>query len=144
MKISRTLLFLSLILSISLRACGQQQSITPRVGLQLIAQGFTSPVALIDPADGSSRLFVTDQTGLIWILTNGKRIEKPFLDIRERVVPLNSFYDERGLLGLAFHPKFAANGLFYVSYSGHLQLGLSPTEWDHTTYISEFKVSAAN
>jgi glucose/arabinose dehydrogenase len=56
-------------------------------------------------------------------------------------VSLNSFYDERGLLGLAFHPKFAANGLFYVSYSGHLQPELSSTEWDHTTYISEFKVS---
>jgi glucose/arabinose dehydrogenase len=110
----------------------------------LIAQGFTSPVALIDPGDGSQRLFVVDQPGLIWIIANGKRIEKPFLDIRQKVVPLNSFYDERGLLGLTFHPKFAANGLFYVSYSGHLQPGLSSTDWDHTTYISEFKVSEAD
>lgn len=137
-------LFLSLIISVSLSACSFQRSIPPQVGLQLIAQGLASPVALIDPGDGSRRLFVVDQTGLIWIIANGKRIEKPFLDIRQKVVPLNSFYDERGLLGLAFHPKFAANGLFYVSYSGHLRPDLSPTEWDHTTYISEFKVSAAD
>src|SRR6185503_1112135 len=58
------------------------------------------------------------------------------------IVELNSFYDERGFLGLAFHPNFATNGHFYVSYSGALQDGLSPTEWDHTTYISEFTISA--
>jgi glucose/arabinose dehydrogenase len=97
---------------------------------------------LIPPKDGSHRLFVVDQTGLIWILLNGRRLETPFLDLRERVVKLNSFYDERGLLGLAFHPDFAKNGRFYVSYSAPLRVGLSPDEWDHTTYISEFTVSA--
>jgi glucose/arabinose dehydrogenase len=106
-----------------------------------VADGFTSPVALIEPSDGTHRLFVVDQTGVIWILSDGKRIEKPFLDIHEQIVELNSFYDERGLLGLAFHPDFASNGRFYVSYSGHLQDNLLPSEWDHTTYISEFTVS---
>jgi glucose/arabinose dehydrogenase len=57
------------------------------------------------------------------------------------VVELNSFYEERGLLGLAFHPDFATNGRFYVSYSAPLQAGLSPDEWDHTTLVSEFTVS---
>ena len=114
----------------------------PRVSLELIADGFTSPVALVDSEDGSDRLFVVDQVGIIWIVSAGKRIEKPFLDIRDRIVELNAFYDERGLLGLAFHPEFAINGRFYVSYSGPLQTGLSPDEWDHTTYISEFSVSA--
>jgi glucose/arabinose dehydrogenase len=141
MKAFRNLIFVTLIFSIPLSACSLQQSIPPQVGLQLIAQGFTSPVALIDPGDESQHLFVADQTGLIWILDHGKRVDKPFLDIRSKVVPLNSFYDERGLLGLAFHPDFRSNGRFYVSYSGHLQPGLSPNEWDHTTYISEFKVS---
>jgi glucose/arabinose dehydrogenase len=93
-----------------------------------------------DPKDGSHRLFVVDQTGLIWILSEGNRIEPPFLDLRGQVIELNSFYDERGLLGLAFHPDFASNGRFYVSYSGHLRSGLSSDEWDHTTYISEFTV----
>ena len=114
----------------------------PQIGLELLADGFTSPVALADPADGTGRLFVVEQTGLIWILSNGKWSEKPFLDLRNKVVELNSFYDERGLLGLAFHPNFRSNGRFYVSYSGHLQSNLSPQEWDHTTYISEFTVSA--
>ena len=113
----------------------------PRVGLELIAEGFTSPVALVTPQDGSGRLFVVDQTGLIWIISEGERIEKPFLDLREHIVELNSFYDERGLLGLAFHPDFVTNGRFYISYSAPLQDGLSPDEWDHTTYISEFSVS---
>ena len=120
--------------------CGAKHH--PRVGLELIADGFTSPVALISPDDGSHRLFVVDQTGLIWILFSGKRLEEPFLDLRQRVVKLNSFYDERGLLGLAFHPDFKKKGQFYVSYSAPLRAGLSPDEWDHTTYISEFTVSA--
>ena len=89
-------------------------------------------------------MFVVDQTGVIWILLDGKRLEQPFLDLRQKVVALNSFYEERGLLGLAFHPDFATNGRFYVSYSGRLRSGLSSDEWDHTTYISEFKVSAAD
>ena len=118
-----------------------QQSIPPQVGLELVADGFTSPVALVDPDDGTDRLFVVEQTGLIWILSGGKRSEKPFLDIREKAIELNSFYDERGLLGLAFHPGFANNGLFYVSYSAPLEARMSPAAWDHNTYISEFTVS---
>jgi glucose/arabinose dehydrogenase len=133
-------MMLTVLLAVSLSAC--QQSIPPQIGLELVADGFTSPVALVSPQDGTQRLFIIDQMGLIWILANGKRIEQPFLDIRERVVELNSFYDERGLLGLAFHPDFDTNRRFYVSYSGHLQHGLSTKEWDHTTYISEFTVSA--
>ena len=131
------------LLSFVLSSCDTQRNI-PRVGLQLIASGFTSPVELVAPQDGSRRLFVADQTGIIWILTDGKRLEKPFLDIRARVVKLNSFYDERGLLGLALHPDFAANGRFYVSYSAPPRVGLPPGEWDHTTYISEFTISLNN
>jgi glucose/arabinose dehydrogenase len=92
--------------------------------------------------DGSQRLFVVDQTGMIWILSAGRKLEVPFLDLRAQVVELNSFYDERGLLGLAFHPDFVTNGRFYVSYSGPIRDNLSSSEWDHTTYISEFIVSA--
>ncbi len=142
MKTSKVIIFLISLLSFTLNGCSRLENRSPRVGLELVADGYTSPVALIDSKDGSLRLFVVDQTGLIWILSEGKRIEKPFLDLRERVVKLNSFYDERGLLGLAFHPEFATNGHFYVSYSAPLRAGLSKDEWDHTTYISEFTVSA--
>jgi len=142
MKSLKTANFLASLLLIALSSCTLQSKTLPRVGLELVADGFTSPVALIPANDGSHRLFVVDQTGLIWILFNGERLEKPFLDVRQRVVKLNSFYDERGLLGLAFHPDFAKNGHFYVSYSAPLQSGLSAEEWDHTTYISEFTVLA--
>jgi Glucose/sorbosone dehydrogenases len=144
MKTLKIANFLVSLLLVTVSSCSVQSKPTPRIGLELVADGFTSPVALISPEDGSHRLFVLDQTGLIWILFNGKRLERPFLDLRERVVKLNSFYDERGLLGFAFHPHFAANGKFYVSYSAPLRAGLSPDEWDHTTYISEFTVSAEN
>jgi glucose/arabinose dehydrogenase len=76
------------------------------------------------------------------MISRGRRVERPFLDLRERVIKLNSFYDERGLLGLAFDPDFLTNGRFYVSYSGRLRSGLSPEAWDHTTYISEFGISS--
>ncbi len=115
-----------------------------RVGLEPIAGGFTAPVALAAPDDGSRRLFVVDQVGVIWIVVDGMRLEPPFLDIRERVVILSAFYDERGLLGLAFHPDFAANGRFFVYYSAPLRAGLSPDEWDHTTTVAEFVVSAGD
>ena len=141
MKTLRIFNFLISLLLVTVSSCNAQGKTSPRVGLELIAEGFTSPVALISSNDGSHRLFVVDQTGLIWILFNGNRLETPFLDLRERVVKLNSLYDERGLLGLAFHPDFEANGKFYVSYSAPLRAGLSQDEWDHTTYISEFTVS---
>ena len=133
-------LFIALF-SFVLSGCNTRTSAPPRVELKLIADGFTSPVMLVEPEDGSQRLFVVDQVGIIWIVSAGKRIEKPFLDLQAQIVELNAFYDERGLLGLALHPDFATNGHFYVSYSGTLQAGLSPNEWDHTTYISEFTVS---
>jgi glucose/arabinose dehydrogenase len=144
MKAFPIIVFLFSLLWISAGGCNTQGNSTPAVRLELIADGFTSPVTLIGPQDGSHRLFVVDQPGLIWILSEGNRLEQPFLDLREQVVELNSFYDERGLLGLAFHPDFAQNGRFYVSYSGHLRSGLSSHEWDHTTYISEFTISSEN
>jgi glucose/arabinose dehydrogenase len=142
MKTLKTINLLISLLLVIASGCSLQTEIHPGVGLELISEGFPSPVALISPDDGSHRLFVVDQTGLIWILRGDKQLAAPFLDLRSRVVKLNSFYDERGLLGLAFHPDFKKNGHFYVSYSAPLRAGLSPDEWDHTTYISEFTVSA--
>lgn len=116
----------------------------PRVALQEVASGLTSPVALEVAPDGSGRRFIVDQVGRIWILTAaGKLLDQPFLDIHDRTVELMREYDERGLLGLAFHPRYAQNGRFFVYYSAPLHPD-APDYWDHTSHMSEFRVSADN
>jgi hypothetical protein len=69
------------------------------------------------PGDSIERLFIATQVGEIFNLGNGGL--KTFLDIRPRILKLGASggYDERGFLGLAFHPKFYYNGLFYLHYS---------------------------
>jgi glucose/arabinose dehydrogenase len=110
--------------------------------LQEVAAGLTSPVALAEPPDGSRRLFTVDQIGLIRVvLPNGQLLAEPFLDVRDRLVPLMTNFDERGLLGLAFHPDYAENGRFFVFYSAPLRAG-APAGWNCTSHISEFLVSA--
>lgn len=109
------------------------------VGLKLVADGLTAPLALVSPDDRTGRIFIVDQTGVINILTKDGEMRE-FLNISSKIIKLDPGYDERGLLGLAFHPKFKKNGLFYVYYSIPLRSG-APVGWDHTNRISEFKVS---
>src|SRR5690606_12223362 len=116
--------------------------------LELVADGFVSPVVLTSPPDPTGRRFIVDQVGVIYILTpDGTLLDEPFLDLRPRFFPLGletdwlqwrDVFDERGLLGLAFHPNFHENGRFYVYYSTPLREG-APRDWDHTARISEFK-----
>lgn len=84
------------------------------VELVEVAGGFAAPLGLVAPNDGSKRLFVHDQVGRVWTLKDGKRLAKPFLDVRGRLVKLSQAYDERGLIGFALHPAFAANGKLYT------------------------------
>lgn len=79
----------------------------------LVASGLENPIGLANAGDGSGRLFVLEQAGRIRILQNGNLLPEPFLDIRDRI----SCCGERGLLGLAFHPRYAENGYFYVNYT---------------------------
>nr|WP_259547158.1 PQQ-dependent sugar dehydrogenase [Heyndrickxia oleronia] len=75
------------------------------------------------PGDSMERLFIATQVGEIFYIGNSDI--RTFLDIRPQVIKLGSSepgvsgrgYDERGLLGLAFHPHFYYNGLFYLHYS---------------------------
>jgi len=115
--------------------------------LKLVADNFVSPLSVVDPADGTKRLFVVDQIGKIWIINpDGTTLSNPFLDISSKLVTLIPDYDERGLLSLAFHPHFKSNGKFYVFYTAPPRPGgPEPGEsWDNQTRISEFKVSAGN
>jgi glucose/arabinose dehydrogenase len=137
--------FCAVAVLVGLTAATQAQTAGgPSVGLRLIADGFTSPVALVEAPDGSGRRFVVDQAGVIRILTSdGNLLPAPFLDLRSRIVPVMPGYDERGALGLAFHPGYAGNGRFFVYYSAPLRPG-APPGYDHTARVSEFRVSAAN
>ncbi len=111
------------------------------VDLVLVADGFTAPLQIVEPLDGSGRLFVVDQPGQIWIIgPDGRLGDVPFLDISDRILDLNPRYDERGLLGLAFHIDYADNNRFFVYYSADLADG-APEDWDHTSFISEFRTS---
>lgn len=111
------------------------------VKLERVAQGLTSPVGLAAPNDGSGRLFIVDQIGLIHVLdASGNRLPAPFLDLRGRMQALSPGYDERGLLGLALHPNFAANGRLFVFYNAPLSAN-GPADFNCDCVISEFRVS---
>jgi glucose/arabinose dehydrogenase len=81
----------------------------------VIAEGFTRPTGLATPPDGSGRLFVLEQEGLIYIIQDGQQFPVPFLDLRERASTRGSTV--RGLLGMAFHPRYTKNGYFFVHYT---------------------------
>jgi glucose/arabinose dehydrogenase len=121
MKKFRHLLLISLFLPCIL---------TAQIDLQLVefADGFSGPLDLQHAGD--DRLFVVEQSGEIKIIdADGNVLPTPFLDIDNIV---NDNANERGLLGLAFHPDYQNNGFFYVNYSNS----------SGDTHISRFSVSA--
>jgi uncharacterized protein (TIGR03437 family) len=93
-----------------------------------VATGVASPTDIQNAADGSQRLFLVQQNGLVRILRNGAIVERPFLDIRDKT----HLDGERGLLGLAFPPGFASKQWFYVDYTDLLG----------DTVIARYQVSA--
>ena len=92
-----------------------------RVGLRIVATGLVSPVAGAFAPGINDRLFVADQIGKIWSVNIGRHPGRKtlFADLRPLIVKLGdiipgSSYDERGLLGIAFHPDYQQNGLVYI------------------------------
>jgi len=115
-----------------------------RLKLTEVASGLTSPLGMAWPDDGTGRLFIIDQVGKIRILKrDGTLVATPFLDLTSKMVALTAAYDERGLLGLAFHPDYAANGYLYVYYSAPLRAG-APVDYNCTSTISRFTVTTGN
>jgi len=113
---------------------------TDTINLDLITDGLVSPVTLVEAPDNTGRLFVVDQTGQIYIIKDGTRVTEPFLNIQSKLVPRSGNTDERGLLGLAFHPQYANNGRFFVYYSAPKR----ENSYDHTNVVAEYKVSGGN
>ncbi len=115
-----------------------------KVSLQPLINNINLPTVLkttILPGDRTERLFIATQIGEIFYIGDG-RLET-FLDIRPRILAIGTSsggYDERGLLGLAFHPEFYTNGLFYLHYSvagtqgpGILPVPIAPDPCDPAT-----------
>lgn len=111
------------------------------IALELVADGFDAPSVLVSIPDGSGRLLVADQAGVIHLLgSDGQKSESHFLDLRGALTPLGMGMEERGLLGLALHPEFSENRKFYVVYSAPRRAE-APAQWDHTERLSEFRAN---
>src|SRR5919112_2761191 len=98
--------------------------------LELVVDGFDQPVQVVDPGDGSRRLFVVEQAGRIRIVDDGRVVPEPFLDITDRV----GCCGERGLLSLAFHPDHANSGDVFVNY----------TDRNGDTVVARYEVSTTD
>jgi len=131
------------------------------VTLRPVATGLAAPLYGINPPGDTNRLFVLEQNGLMLVLENGTLLPTPALDLQSRVQPpLNAgnANDERGLLGLAFHPGFLeANSpgfrTLYTYHSEPIPDGTSPTYPvppvegavnNYKNVIAEWKISAAD
>jgi glucose/arabinose dehydrogenase len=98
------------------------------VGTQRVASGFVAPLG-IEVVDGA--VYVVDQPGRVYRVADGE--QSTFLDLRGRVVDVSG-YDERGLLGLAFHPDYPDDARLYVRYSAP-----ADDDSDHTFVLAEFR-----
>ena len=97
----------------------------PPLSLARVVSGLQRPVWVGAAGDGSGRLFVLEQAGTIRVIRDGRLLNRPYLDIRDRV----SSGGERGLLGLAFAPTFARDGRLFVD----------ATDPDGNTFVAEFR-----
>jgi glucose/arabinose dehydrogenase len=93
--------------------CEEAAGEAPRLRLEPILSGFEVPTSVVSAYDGSGRLFVTEKGGSVWIVEDGEVQGERFLDLRDRVTTDG----EEGLLDLAFHPNYLANGRFFAFYS---------------------------
>src|SRR3954471_13052085 len=126
------LLGLGLFAAIPFGSAAAETSSNSNIGLKLIAEGVGAPVKLVSIPDGSGRMLLAEQAGTIQILDRGgKKSEQPFLDLREKIVPLGKGMEERGLLSIALHPQFKSNHKFYAVYSAAHRAS-APAQWDHT------------
>ena len=86
------------------------------VAIQLVkVEGdLVEPVSVSAPNDGSGRVFVIERPGVIQVIKDGKRLRKPFLDLKDKTI---SSFLELGMFSMAFHPDFKNNGKVYICYA---------------------------
>jgi glucose/arabinose dehydrogenase len=121
----------SLLLTFALALClGAASEPAAALSTIRVAANLSRPIYCTAP-EGDSRLFIVEQAGLIKILQNGNVLPIPFLNI-DPLTTNPTGNDERGLLGMAFHPNYAQNGFFYLNY----------TNLAGDTIIARYSVSA--
>jgi len=119
--------------------------------LTLVADQFQSPVNVVRAPNIDASLFVIEQRGRIWRVELETGNKTLFHDVGASLVSARPGFDERGLLGLAFHPDFATNGLFYTYQSepvrsaqdslvDYTTLRANQTP-DHRTFLVEYQAS---
>ena len=133
MSIHCKLVYLVLIALVVLPALPATAQPPDDLMIETVATGFTSPMAIRHAGDGSGRVFVVEQAGVIRIIEDGTNLPTPFLDISSLVVSGG----EQGLLGLAFHPNYETNGFFYVNYT-------APDNPLDKTVVARYTVSAGD
>lgn len=119
-------------------ACGPGASATPGASgatgltpdVRVALTGLVSPLDVTNAGDGSGRLFVAEQAGRIRIVKGDALVDRPFIDIRDRIASGG----ERGLLGVTFHPDYPTDPRFFVDY----------TDRDGNTVVSQFRVSGTD
>jgi len=114
--------------------CEPPQGAAPTLALQSVGN-FNQPLYVTGVPGDDSRLFVMEKAGTVRVLVNGQLQAAPFIDVTSMVTNNG----EMGLLGLAFHPDYANNGLFYLHFSSNASQGL-PASGD--TVVAEFKANA--
>ena len=120
------------------------------VKLEVVADGLTAPNWGTNAPGIDNRLYVTDQDGILWNINLPTGDKSVFLDVSGRIVELGIFgagsFDERGLLGVAFHPDYTNNGLLYTYTSepnrGPADFSTMPkgATANHQTVILEWQV----
>src|SRR5690606_14643744 len=115
-----------------------------KIKLVEVASGLTHPLAMVSIPDGSGRMAVIEQHGVVRIIDERGRLRpEPFIDVSAKLPNLRPYFDERGLLGIAFHPNYRENGKFYLAYSVPLRSKLFERKvwWSHTNVVAEYTVS---
>ncbi len=127
--------FLALALAAAIAPCTPFAADAPSgVAVKLIATNITAPTVLTD-FDGK-RMLLAEQIGPLHLLTPDGKLT-PFGDLAPKLAITPGKFDERGVLGIALHPKFAQNRKLYICYSVPRRES-APAAWNHTMNIAEF------
>ncbi|WP_049900200.1 PQQ-dependent sugar dehydrogenase [Halococcus agarilyticus] len=105
------------------------------VRLETVADGnLVAPVDFEEPPGTSTRRFVADRLGQVYLHTDDGLRAEPYVDVSDRMAEIGG---EKGLLGMAFHPEFQENGRFFLRYSAPLTDD-APDSYSHTEVLAEF------